>query len=123
MTPDAGLQALLASAELLATAEGLEGESFPHATEDTAHTGPQGAELEDSGPGDAGPAQPEVEALLHASRGVAEYTNPGGADLDLARTEFDQALELTRAHDLGTWRYRPCGCWPRWPPSTAICGA
>lgn len=94
--PDAGLQALLASAELLARAEGLDGEPIAGAADDAVRSGSRPADL-----ADAGPAQPEVQALLHASRGVAEYTTPGGADLDLARTEFDRALELARVHDLG----------------------
>jgi LuxR family maltose regulon positive regulatory protein len=90
-TPDAGLDALRASAELLATTEGLAVEPFPQASDDGERTGPEGAE----------DAQPEMAALLHASRGVAEYASPGGADLDLARTEMQRALDLARAHDLG----------------------
>jgi LuxR family transcriptional regulator, maltose regulon positive regulatory protein len=90
-TPDAGLDALRASAELLARTEGLAVEPFPQASDDGERTGPEGAE----------DAQPEMAALLHASRGVAEYASPGGADLDLARTEMQRALDLARAHDLG----------------------
>jgi LuxR family maltose regulon positive regulatory protein len=81
-TPNAGLDALRASAELLATGQGLVGESF--------------ADL--PGPGSTEPA---LEALLHASRGVAEFGNPDGTDVDLARTELEQALVLARSHDLG----------------------
>jgi LuxR family maltose regulon positive regulatory protein len=82
-TPDAGLDALRASAELLATGRGLTGWSLADA------------------PDNPGPAQPEMEALLHASRGAAAFGNPRGADVDIARTELEQALELARAHDLG----------------------
>jgi LuxR family maltose regulon positive regulatory protein len=81
-TPDAGLDALRASAELLAAGQGLVSESF--------------ADLPD-----AGRTEPAMEALLHASRGVAEFGNPDGADVDLARTELERALELARSHDLG----------------------
>jgi LuxR family maltose regulon positive regulatory protein len=80
--PDAGLDALRASAELLATGQGLVSESF-------------------AGLPDAGRTEPAMEALLHASRGVAEFGNPDGADVDLARTELERALELARSHDLG----------------------
>jgi LuxR family maltose regulon positive regulatory protein len=90
-TADAGLAALRASAELLAAAEGLTGEGIGRA----AGNGEQ------TRPADGARAQPEMEALLHASRGIAEYDNPDGADLDLARTEMQQALDLARAHDLG----------------------
>jgi LuxR family maltose regulon positive regulatory protein len=93
-TPDAGLDALRASAELLATTEGLAVESSPQASDDRERTGLEGAE-------DAEDAQPEMAALLHASRGVAEYTRPDGADLGLAQTEMQRALDLARAHDLG----------------------
>ena len=101
VAPDADLQALLASAELLATSQGLEGESSAQASDDTARTESHHAGAEASGLRATGPAQPEVEALLHASRGAAELGNPRGADLDLVRTELDQALGLARAHDLG----------------------
>jgi LuxR family maltose regulon positive regulatory protein len=80
--PEAGLDALRASAELLATGQGLVGESFAVLPE-------------------AGHTAPEMEALLHASRGVAEFGNPDGANVALARTELERALELARAHDLG----------------------
>jgi LuxR family maltose regulon positive regulatory protein len=81
-TPDAGLDALRASAELLAMGQGLAGGSF--------------ADLPITGG-----TEPEMEALLHASRGVAEFGNPDGANVALARTELELALELARAHDLG----------------------
>jgi LuxR family maltose regulon positive regulatory protein len=80
-TPDAGLDALRASAELLATGQGLVGESFALP--------------------DPGSTEPAMEALLHASRGVAEFGNPDGANVYLARTELEQALELARSNDLG----------------------
>ena len=80
--PSADLDALRASAELLAMTQGLGGAPFNHA------------------PGDAERTQPALEALLHASRGTAELGNPGGADFDLARTELERALELSRALDL-----------------------
>jgi LuxR family maltose regulon positive regulatory protein len=82
-TPDSELDALRASAELLAIGQGLEG----------------GFSADPSN--DARPTQPEMEALLHASRGVAEFGNRSGADVELARTELERALELARAHDLG----------------------
>jgi LuxR family maltose regulon positive regulatory protein len=80
--PSAGLDALRASAELLASGLGLDVGSFS------------------SSPGEGRPP-PEMTALLHASRGTAEFGNPTGADLDLARTELEQALDLARKHDLG----------------------
>jgi len=82
-TPDADLHALRTSAELLATGQGL-------------GTGPL------TGPrAETAPTPPELAALLHASRGVAEFGNPGGADIPLARTELEQAVALAHAHDLG----------------------
>ena len=81
-TPDPGLNALRASAELLATGQGLTDGSLA----DLPH---------------AGRTEPAMEALLHASRGVAEFGNPDGADVDLARKELERALELASAHDLG----------------------
>jgi LuxR family maltose regulon positive regulatory protein len=80
-SPSADLEALRASAELLASTQGLAGESFPP-------------------PSDEGSPAPVLRALLHASRGTAEFGNPGGADLDLARAELERALELARAQDL-----------------------
>src|SRR3954469_12005410 len=53
------------------------------------------------GPEDARSTQPEVQALLHASRGVGAYTRPGDAALAPPPPEFDQAVELAGAHDLG----------------------
>jgi LuxR family maltose regulon positive regulatory protein len=82
-TPSAGLEALRASAELLAAGLGLN----------------VGASI--SSPGEAERTQPELAALLHASRGAAEFANPGGPDVDLARTELERALDLARALDLG----------------------
>jgi LuxR family transcriptional regulator, maltose regulon positive regulatory protein len=82
-TPSAGLAALRTSAELLATGRGLADDSFAPR--------PPDAEL----------AQPEMAALLHASRGAAEFGNPEGADVSLAGTELERALELAQANDLG----------------------
>jgi len=82
-TPSAGLEALRASALLLAVGLGLDVGSFPPTRNDPNRS------------------DPEVEALLHASRGAAEFGHPGGADVDLARAELEQALELAGAHDLG----------------------
>ena len=41
----------------------------------------------------------DLRALLHASRGTAELANPGDGGPELARGEFEHALELARAHD------------------------
>jgi LuxR family maltose regulon positive regulatory protein len=82
-TPTAGLDALRASAELLATGQGLTAGSIVLRQDDVER------------------AEPEMKALLHASRGIAEFGNPAGTDVDLARTELEQALELARARDLG----------------------
>ncbi len=80
--PEAGLDALRSSAELLAAGLGLVGEFPP-------------------GEPDDGRAAPELEALLHVSRGAAEFGKPDGADVDLATRELHQALELAQSHDLG----------------------
>jgi LuxR family maltose regulon positive regulatory protein len=80
--PSADLDALRTSAELLATTQGLATGSFTHARDG------------------AGRTLPPIEALLHASRGTAELGNPRGADVDLARSELQQALDLARIHDL-----------------------
>ncbi|HET6394583.1 MAG TPA: LuxR C-terminal-related transcriptional regulator [Blastococcus sp.] len=80
--PSAELDALRVSAELLASTQGLPAGSFPHA------------------PDDAERPLPPLEALLHASRGTAEFGNPRGVDVDLARSELQQALDLARFHDL-----------------------
>jgi LuxR family maltose regulon positive regulatory protein len=80
--PDADLEILRASAELLARTQGLATGAFPSAPD-----GPQRT-------------MPALEALLHASRGTAEFGNPLGVDADLARAELQQALELARRHDL-----------------------
>ena len=82
-TPGAGLDALRASAELLATGQGLPGWSSVALPDETPH------------------GQPEMTALLHASRGAAEFSNPDGADVARARIELERALELARSHDLG----------------------
>jgi LuxR family maltose regulon positive regulatory protein len=81
--PGADLDALRTSAELLATARGLAGWSFS------------------SAPAEAERVQPEMEALLHASRGAAQFGGPHAVDVDGGRTELEQALGLARAHDLG----------------------
>jgi LuxR family maltose regulon positive regulatory protein len=83
MTPDAGLAALRASVELLATSQGLAGWTFADCGDD------------------AGSTRPEIEALLHASRGVAHLGHPNGGSADLSRTQLERALELARTHDLG----------------------
>jgi LuxR family transcriptional regulator, maltose regulon positive regulatory protein len=80
--PDAGLEALRTSAELLAAGQGLATEAV--------------VDLPDATHG-----APEVEALLHASRGAAEFGNPDGPDVDVARSELEKALELARSQDLG----------------------
>jgi LuxR family maltose regulon positive regulatory protein len=80
--PSADLEILRACAELLATTQGLATESFP-----PARDGPERP-------------VPALEALLHASRGTAEFGNPRGVDADLARSELQQALDLARTHDL-----------------------
>jgi LuxR family transcriptional regulator, maltose regulon positive regulatory protein len=82
-TPDAGLDALRASAELLANGLGLDVGSFSST--------PHGEDR----PG------PEMTALLHVSRATAQFGNPAGADVELARTELERALDLARTHDLG----------------------
>jgi LuxR family maltose regulon positive regulatory protein len=81
-TPPPDLEILRASAELLATTQGLATEAFPPAPEGAEHT------------------VPALEALLHASRGTAEFGNPHGVDADLARSELQLALDLAREHDL-----------------------
>ena len=81
--PDADLRALGASVELLASALWL----APGGPAESA------AQVETT--------QPEVNALLHASRGLAEFNRPSGADVDLARAELEQAVELARVNDLG----------------------
>ncbi|MET0765161.1 MAG: LuxR C-terminal-related transcriptional regulator [Blastococcus sp.] len=81
-TPDAGLAALRASAELLAAGSGLVGESITELPE-------------------GGRTEPAMEALLHASRAVAEFGNPDGTNLDLARSELERALTLAHTNDLG----------------------
>jgi LuxR family transcriptional regulator, maltose regulon positive regulatory protein len=80
--PSADLEVLRACAELLATTQGLPPGSFPPV--------PDGAE----------PPLPALEALLHASRGTSEFGNPRGVDVELARSELQQALALARLHDL-----------------------
>ena len=80
--PGADLVALRTSAELLATSQGLSTAAPTPATNDGARP------------------QPALVALLHASRGTAEFGNPGGADFDVAWSELERALELARAQDL-----------------------
>jgi LuxR family maltose regulon positive regulatory protein len=80
--PDAELDALRVSAALLATALGVVDEFLADIPE-PART------------------DPVMEALQHASRGIAEFGNPEGADVDLAQTELSKALELARSLDLG----------------------
>jgi LuxR family transcriptional regulator, maltose regulon positive regulatory protein len=82
-TPDADLEILRVSAELLAKTQGLATEPFPPS--------PDGALR----------SVPALEALLHASRGTGEFGNPRGVDAELARSELQQALDLARQHDLG----------------------
>ena len=43
-------------------------------------------------------AGPELRALLHGSRGTAEFAPGGGGDLDLAQRDLDSALHLARTH-------------------------
>jgi LuxR family maltose regulon positive regulatory protein len=81
--PDADLRVLRASVELLASALGV----------------PPGAPVEPVD--EIGTTQPEIDALLHASRGLAEFIRPRGADEELARIELEQAVELARVNDLG----------------------
>ena len=81
-TPDASLDALRVCAELLATGLGLAVEPL-------------------AGLPESGQTDPAMEALLHASRGIAEFGNPVGADVELARAEMERALVLARSEDLG----------------------
>jgi LuxR family maltose regulon positive regulatory protein len=81
--PSADLEILRASAELLAMTQGLGTEAFTPAADGAERT------------------VPALQALLHASRGTAEFGNPHGVDADLARSELRHALELAREHDLG----------------------
>jgi LuxR family maltose regulon positive regulatory protein len=81
--PDVDLAALRASAELLATARGLAGWSFDHVAEGARRP------------------RPELEALLHVSRGAARLGGPTAVDVDRVRADLERALDLARAHDLG----------------------
>jgi LuxR family maltose regulon positive regulatory protein len=81
-TPGRDLEMLRASAELLASTQGVGDEPFTPPPDDDQCT------------------QPALAALLHASRGTAEFANPHGVDVDLARAELAHALEMARAHDL-----------------------
>jgi LuxR family maltose regulon positive regulatory protein len=81
-TPDGDLCALRATAELLATGRGLPGWTFDP-------------------PGDDGRLRPELAALLHASRGAAQFGRRDGVDVERVRTELDRALHLARGHQLG----------------------
>jgi LuxR family maltose regulon positive regulatory protein len=80
---DAGrdLRMLGASAELLGRCVGL-------ATDEWC-----------TAPADVDAAAPDLRALLHASRGTAEFAS--GRDPDLAQRELDGALHLARAHGFG----------------------
>jgi len=89
-TPDADLESLRTSAVLLAAGLGLAVVPF----------GTPGDDAEPPG-GESEPTEPEVAALLHASRAAAEFGNPAGTDVARARAELAQALDLARAHDLG----------------------
>jgi len=80
--PSADLLALRLSAEFLAVALGLAGESLPELPSYDR-------------------TRPEMAALLHASQGAAEFGNPGGVDVALARTHLARALELAHENDLG----------------------
>jgi LuxR family transcriptional regulator, maltose regulon positive regulatory protein len=82
-TPGLDLQALRASAELLAIGRGVAGWSFSPSAEG------------------AGRVPPEMEALLHASRGAAQFGGLHPLDIELTRTELERALALARSHDLG----------------------
>jgi LuxR family maltose regulon positive regulatory protein len=82
-TPDADLDALRASAELLATARGLPGWSFL----------PEGNGAEQ--------VRPELQALLHASRGAALVGAGDPVDPERARAELEQSVVLSRTRDLG----------------------
>jgi LuxR family transcriptional regulator, maltose regulon positive regulatory protein len=82
-SPDADLDALRGSAELLATARGLPGWSFVARGED-----------EES-------VRPELRALLHVGRGAAHVGVGDAKDPDLARAELERAVALAGAHDLG----------------------
>jgi LuxR family maltose regulon positive regulatory protein len=81
-TPDDHLRALRASAELMATGRGLPVWTF-------------------DAPGDEDRLPPELAALLHVSRGVAQFGRPDGVDVELARSELDRAVHLARTHQLG----------------------
>jgi LuxR family transcriptional regulator, maltose regulon positive regulatory protein len=81
--PSADLEALRLSAEFLAAGQGLPGESFPEP------------------PDEPDRVEPEMAALLHASRGAAEFGNPGGVDDARARTHLLRAVALAQANDLG----------------------
>ncbi|TFV92974.1 hypothetical protein E4P40_00890 [Blastococcus sp. CT_GayMR20] len=81
--PSADLGMLRASAELLATTQGLPGGTATGIS------------------GEATGAQPALVALWHASKGTAEFGNPDGADFDFARFELHRALGLARDQDLG----------------------
>ena len=81
--PSAELDALRQSTEFLAAGLGLGGAPLPQVSE--------GADR----------VQPEMAALLHASLGAAEFANPDGTDVVLARRHLTQALQLAQEIDLG----------------------
>jgi LuxR family maltose regulon positive regulatory protein len=81
--PEPALDALLASTELLTIGLGAidpPASPFPAVNGDTA---------------------PEIEALLRASRGMAVINEGSEAELELARTDLERAVELARNLDLG----------------------
>lgn len=82
-SPDPALTTLRASAELLAGAVGIPRVPLPRQ------------------PSEPTGVAPEMTALLNLSRAAAEFANPAGPDVPLARRELEQARRLARAHGLG----------------------
>ncbi|SEO55655.1 LuxR C-terminal-related transcriptional regulator [Trujillonella endophytica] len=80
--PDTALETLRDCAELLAGALGLPRVPVPPPR---------------LSPGDDGP---ELAALRHVSLGIAEFANPAGPDVPLARTHLERARDLAEEHDL-----------------------
>jgi LuxR family maltose regulon positive regulatory protein len=78
--PVPGLRILRSSVELLGRCVGL-------ATDESAR---DDADLD--------VAAPELRALLHASRGTAEFAPGGGGDLERAQRDLQSALHLARTH-------------------------
>jgi LuxR family maltose regulon positive regulatory protein len=81
--PDPALATLRDSTELLAGAVGIARVPRPRL------------------PSEPTGVAPEMTALLNLSRAVAEFANPSGPDVPLARAQLEQARRLARAHDLG----------------------